>query len=135
MALIHGVGRLTGAANGRKWRRNGKLFATIVQVPSQTLYTKSSRIAMNGTEPLSDIHHVITSHTNESSPVAVLTAASGNISAPRPRPSVELVLLSVLVVLQKDFDFVVHFRANVVAEAAGNNGQDTKAERTESCCS
>jgi hypothetical protein len=44
---------------------------------------------------------------------------------------VVLVLVSIFVVLQKDLNFVVHLRSNVVAKAASNDSQNTKTKRTQ----
>lgn len=46
-----------------------------------------------------------------------------------------LVLLSILIVLQENFNLIVHLRSNVIAEATGNDSQDTEAERAEGYCS
>lgn len=42
-----------------------------------------------------------------------------------------LILLSILVILQKHLNLVIHLRPNIIGEAARNNSQYTKAERTQ----
>lgn len=46
-------------------------------------------------------------------------------------PLMILVLISILIVLQEHLNLVIHLRPNIIAEAACNDSQDAKAQRTQ----
>jgi hypothetical protein len=44
------------------------------------------------------------------------------------------VLIGIFIILQKNFDLVVHLWPDIVTEQARNNGQDTKAQTAQGGC-
>lgn len=75
--------------------------------------------------------YLITSYRHCASSTAIILAIFFLPSSNTIQQLVVLILISILIILQKHFNPIIHLRPNVIAKATSNDSQNTKTERAQ----